>query len=50
MRALALADACAPAARDGADTLYYDTKIDYWLDRLIVDNQSLWLDGSERKK
>lgn len=31
-------------------TLYYDTKIDYWLDRLIVDNQSLWLDGSERKK
>lgn len=31
-------------------TLYYDTKIDYWLDRLIVDNQSLWLDVSERKK
>lgn len=31
-------------------TLYYGTKIDYWLDRLIVDNQSLWLDGSERKK
>lgn len=31
-------------------TLYYDTKIDDWLDRLIVDNQSLWLDGSERKK
>lgn len=31
-------------------TLYSDTKIDYWLDRLIVDNQSLWLDGSERKK
>lgn len=31
-------------------TLYYDTKIDYWLDRLIVDNKSLWLDGSERKK
>lgn len=31
-------------------TLYYDTKIDYWLDRLIVDNQSLWLDRSERKK
>lgn len=31
-------------------TLYYDTKIDYCLDRLIVDNQSLWLDGSERKK
>lgn len=31
-------------------TLYYDTKIDYWLDRLIVDNLSLWLDGSERKK
>lgn len=31
-------------------TLYYDTKIDYRLDRLIVDNQSLWLDGSERKK
>ena len=31
-------------------TLYYDTKIDYWLDCLIVDNQSLWLDGSERKK
>lgn len=31
-------------------TLYYDTKIDYWLDRLIVDNRSLWLDGSERKK
>ena len=61
MRALALADACTPAARGGADTnatnvetqtltLYYDTKIDYWLDRLIVDNQSLWLDGSERKK
>lgn len=31
-------------------TLYYDTKIDDWLDRLIVDNQSLWVDGSERKK
>lgn len=31
-------------------TLYYDTKIDYRLDRLIVDNQSLWFDGSERKK
>lgn len=31
-------------------TLYYDTKIDYRLDRLIVDNQSLWVDGSERKK
>lgn len=31
-------------------TLYYDTKIDDWLDRLIVDNQSLWVDGAERKK
>ena len=31
-------------------TLYYDTKIDDWLDRLIVDNQSLWVDGTERKK
>lgn len=31
-------------------TLYYDTKIDYCLDRLIVDNHPLWHDGSERKK
>lgn len=31
-------------------TLYYDTKIDDCLDRLIVDNHPLWHDGSERKK
>lgn len=31
-------------------TLYYDTKIDDWLDRLIVDNHPLWHDGTERKK
>ena len=31
-------------------TLYYDTKIDDWLDCLIVDNHPLWHDGTERKK